>query len=168
MTHKDYSFFDQDLIRMNRHIIGVRFHFLLYDHQTTPLILEKAGIKYDSTLGFAEQFGFRNSFCFPFQPYDIRNDKPYDFYEIPLVLMDGTLQKYMSRSPLEAMNNITDLILEIKKFNGCFTLLWHNTHFSEYKYAGWKEVFVQINELCKNENSLFLTCSDLVNKFKDG
>ena len=167
MTHKDISLFNQDLNRMNHPVNGVRFHFLLYDHQTTPFILDKAGIKYDSSLGFAEQFGFRNSFCFPFQPYDIRNDKPFDFYEIPLVLMDGTLQKYLSLSPLEAMNNLSDLILEIKRFKGCFTLLWHNTHFTEYKYAGWKEVFIQISELCKKENSLFLTCSGLVNTFQN-
>jgi hypothetical protein len=167
LTHKDISLFNQDLNRMNHPVNGVRFHFLLYDHQITPFILDEAGMKYDSSLGFAEQFGFRNSFCFPFQPYDIRNDKPFDFYEIPLVLMDGTLQKYLSRSPLEAMNNLSDLILEIKKFNGCFTFLWHNTHFSEYKYAGWNEVFFQISELCKKENSLFLTCSGLVNTFKN-
>ena len=166
-THKDQDRFEQELERIHPPVKGVRFHFLLYDHRITPYILEKSGMKFDSTLGFAEQYGFRNSFCLPFQPYDIVNDRPFNFYEIPLIVMDSTIQKYMPVSKEDALTRISSLINEVKQFHGCFTVLWHNTHFSSYKYEGWKEVYIQILEKCIHENTSFLTCSEIIKCVSD-
>ena len=57
-------------------------------------------------------------------------------------------KKYMGINKEDALAKVYDLVGEIKKFNGCFTLLWHNTYFSEYKYTGWKEVYCKILEHC--------------------
>ena len=38
---------------------------------------------------------FSNSYGKSFQPFDIKNGKPYDFIETPLQLMDRTFHKYM-------------------------------------------------------------------------
>lgn len=53
-----------------------------------------------------------------------------------------------------AVSKVFELIDEIAKFNGVFTLLWHNTHFSEYKYTGWNEVYQSLLAYSKEKKGL--------------
>ena len=145
---------------------GVRFHYLKYDPVTTPAVLSKTGIEYDSTLGFAEQPGFRNGICHPFTLYDLDRDEPTNVIEIPLVLMDATLSQYMNVSPDSAPDIARSLIDEIKKFRGCFSVLWHNNYFSPFKYRGWDDAFDRILALCKREGSVFLSGAEVVRHLK--
>ncbi|QJX48248.1 hypothetical protein HMJ29_15455 [Hymenobacter taeanensis] len=50
---------------------GVRFHYLGWEPRITPTLVSLHGHSYDSTLGFAEHFGFRNSYCLPFYPFNL-------------------------------------------------------------------------------------------------
>ena len=74
-------------------VTGVRYHYLraLY-HETLPL-LEQAGFTYDTTMAFAEHEGFRCGCSFPFRPYSLAEERPLDLVELPLAVMDGTLQE---------------------------------------------------------------------------
>lgn len=158
-THSDSNKFKTDINRVNSQpIIGNRFHFLMFDPKKTVSVLEECGIKYDTTLGFAEQIGFRRGTCYPFYLWNFENDEMSSVLEIPLIVMDGTLsnKKYMGISKEESLSKVSELIDEIKKFNGVFTLLWHNTYFSDYKYTGWRDVYIKILDYCK-ENKGFLT-----------
>lgn len=156
-THDNLQNFKADLRRLNHQAVGNRFHFLEFDINETPRVLQKAGVKYDTTLGFPEHYGFRNGFCFPFYLYDLQHDRALPVVEIPLILMDTTLQSdaYMEMHPQQAMANVEGVLSEVKRFGGCLTLLWHNTHFSDYKFQGWREVFVDLLEYCRNENGFF-------------
>lgn len=166
-TYDNVDNFKDDLKKLGRKIIGNRFHFLQFDIMKTPKILETTGIKYDSTLYFAEHIGFRNSFCHPFYLYDIENDRTTDILEIPLNVMDGTLAmaKYMKVGREDAIEKVFQLINEIIKFNGCFTLLWHNTYFSDYKYSGWRNVFVEILKYCQERNTYFANGEKVLNTY---
>jgi len=168
-THTSLEKFMHDMEKLNFDIIGNRFHFLNFDITITPNILEQANIKYDTSLGFSEHFGFRNSFCLPFYLYDIENDRPTKVLEIPLNLMDVTLaySKYMNLKSDEVMPKVEELIKEIRKFNGCFTFLWHNNLFSEYKFSGWKEVFIRLLEYCKREKSLFASGREIYSRYDE-
>jgi len=166
-THIDVNRLREDLERIGTPVKGNRFHFLLYDPQITPGILNDTSLEYDSSLGFVEQYGFRNSFCFPYHPYDISNDVSYGYYEFPLVLMDGTLQKYLSLPQDQSFQQVHGLISEVKKFGGYFSLLWHNTHFSDYKYAGWRSVYEQILQYLADENAGLTSFSNMLNQYSD-
>ncbi len=78
-TAENAGQFKAEIARIPGKITGNRFHYLCYDPKKTPGILAEAKIGYDCTLGFAEHFGFRNSYCFPFRPFDFLNLKPYPF-----------------------------------------------------------------------------------------
>jgi len=68
-----------------------------------------AGLAYDSSLGFAETCGFRNGANFAFPPYDFEREGPCSFLEIPLAIMDGSLQlssRSLKRDPLEIAETI--------------------------------------------------------------
>ena len=163
------SAFDPDLLRSElasfpMPVSGNRFHFLLYNIKTSVKIMEDAGVRTDSSMGFAEHYGFRNSFCLPFRPYDISGNRAANFYEIPLTLMDGTLQKYMKLSPEQSYDEILKLTVEIKKFGGVMTVLWHNTHFSSYKYPGWKELYIKLLTHFKQEQATMQSCSAVLKR----
>ncbi len=145
-THNNLTRFRSDLNRLPVQAVGNRFHFLAFDMTSTPHILEDAGIKYDTTLGFADKPGFRNGICFPFNLYDVANDQPLNVVEIPLAVMDTTLQSqaYLGVSPGEAWPHIENVMAQVRNFGGCLSVLWHNTHFSDYKYTGWRQVYVDL------------------------
>ncbi len=122
-------------------VFGVRQHRLLHRLPLTAIIQQKAGLKYDTSLSFAEHEGFRNSFCLPFKLYDFKNDRMINLWEIPLIAMDVTLFHYRQLSTDDALSAVKDLVNEIKKFNGVFTLLWHNTFFDEDRFPGIKKFY---------------------------
>lgn len=117
-------------------IYGIRQHCLSFKFPETLKIQELNKLSYDSTLGFAAHEGFRNSYCHPFKLYDFENDKPFNVWELPLNVMDGTLFGYRTLSFEQAKKSINEVLEEIKKFNGLFTLLWHNDFFDEDLFPG--------------------------------
>jgi peptidoglycan/xylan/chitin deacetylase (PgdA/CDA1 family) len=126
---------------------GCRQHYLKYNNPLTTRIHEKAGIGYDSTLGFAEQIGFRNSYALPFKLYDFENQAPFSIWQIPLLVMDVSLIGYMGTSTNEIPFAIKAVIEEVQKFNGVLTLLWHNCQLDEEEYPGINKIY---SDLLKN------------------
>lgn len=168
-THKNTDLLKSEIERTSANIKGNRFHFLLYDVYSTPEVLTQSGLKYDSTLYFAETCGFRNSYCFPFYLYDIKNNLTTDIIEIPLTVMDVTFEKkYLNISQEEALQKMINLANEIEKFGGCFTLLWHNTSFSDYKYKGWKEIYCKFLEFAIEKGALITNGENIYELFTTG
>jgi hypothetical protein len=158
-TSDDIVSFQRDIAKLGNKPIGNRFHYLKFNPKKTISVLENSGIKYDTTLGFADNYGFKCGICHPFYLYDIEYDRESSVLEIPLVLMDSTLSfsKYLKLKSEEAIEKIIPIIAEIIKFHGCFTILWHNTHFSEYKHTGWRKVFTDILNYCSTNGSLLVS-----------
>ena len=167
-AHMDPNRLKEEVRRIPVRVLGNRFHHLHYDMKSSTAILEAMNLVYDSSLGFPEHYGFRNGICHPFPLYDVQSDRPSSILEIPLHLMDTTLRhkKYMGLDRDRILESVTLLIREIRRFQGCFTLLWHNNYFSEYKYAGFKELFIDIVQICRENNGRFLTCKDVWKKFR--
>jgi hypothetical protein len=139
-------------------VTGNRFHFLMFDPGETPGVLAANGICYDTTLGFAERAGFRRGCCTPFFLFDFNARAASPVLEIPLVVMDATLrgERYMHLNREEAFETIASLLEAVGKVNGLFTLLWHNTFFSDYKYTGWREVYTRVLERARENGALFI------------
>lgn len=162
-TSKSFVLFNEEISvlenEIGNEILGNRFHYLQYNISNTPDILEKSKLKYDMSLGFAENIGFRNGICYPFKLYNFEKDNPYDYYEIPLIVMDVSLfnKNYMNLNFNDALEQCKSLISEIIKFNGIFTVLWHNNSFSPYKY-GYRKRFIQnLIDYCILEGTVFKT-----------
>ena len=165
-TSTDSDLLESEIKKIGVEVIGNRFHFLMYDSLLSPSVISESGLKYDSSLGFAEAIGFRNSYCMPFYLYDIKNSCSTDIVEIPLTVMDVSFgEKYMGITKEEALIRMCDLVNEIEKFNGCFTVLWHNTFFSEYKYTGWNNIYCKILEYCSGKDALITSGENIYNLF---
>ena len=163
-THESVNELQKDITTINKNIKGNRFHFLQYSIQESSEVIETNELKFDTTLGFQEEIGFRNSICTPFKLYNFKEKRPFNFIEIPLNIMDCSLEfsNYMGLSPKESLEAIKKLTQEIKKFKGNICINWHNTYFSDYLKSDWKSVYKKIIAILKEENCEFKTCSQLI------
>ncbi|NPA36215.1 MAG: hypothetical protein GXO47_05135 [Chlorobi bacterium] len=148
-------------------VTGIRQHFLKFSYPRTFYIQQKAGFRYDTTLGFAPHEGFRNGYCYPFKPYDIKEDKMIDIWEFPLNVMDATLFYYRKLDFDRAGIAIMTVISEVKKFGGVFSLLWHNSMFDEYEIPGITMFYENILAEVMAQGAKSLTGEMLLNKIED-
>lgn len=109
---------------------GGRMHYLQWDAEVTPSAWQMAGMTYDSTLGYADQTGFRCGTSHDFFLYSWSSRKALAVTERPLIAMDGTLyaEKYMGLTePREVLYNLNSLRSRCHLFGGGFNMLWHNS-----------------------------------------
>lgn len=167
-THNSLQELQKDIDSLDKTINGNRFHFLHYSIQESSEIIEKNELKFDTTLGFQETIGFRNSICTPFKLYNFKENKSFDFIEIPLNVMDCSLEfsHYMNLNPKESILAIKQLVKEIKKFNGNICINWHNTYFSDYLKSDWKTLYKEIIKYLKEEGCDFKTCISLIREIE--
>lgn len=134
---------------------GCRQHFLRWKTPDTWRIQEQLGILYDTTLSYADHAGFRCGICFPFKPFDVIENREINIWEIPLIVMDGSLQnpKYQNLSPEAAFKQLIKLCNMVEKSNGLFTLLWHNSSFDESNdWFGWRHIYEDfLGYICKRK-----------------
>ncbi len=138
-----------------------RFHFMRYLPYKDWEEISKSKLTFDASMGFAERYGFRNSYGNAFQPYNIVEKKPFDFVEAPLTFMDGTFHKYMKFNP----DQIGDTIIEFyeqNKSNCLFSLLWHNTYFTNYKYKSFLKEYKKILSYIYENRTNCLTPPEIV------
>ena len=108
-------------------VITSRQHNLHFDSAKTPALLEKAGLKVDSTLGSNRDIGFRAGTSYPFRMWDAATRDWLKLVEIPLVLHDGALLRPDNldldlESAFALCKTIIDRVIETR---GVVTLLWH-------------------------------------------
>ena len=145
-------------------VVGIRQHYLKYRIPDTTRIQEVAGLKYNATLGFAEHAGFRNSYCWPFKLYDFKNEKTAGIWEVPLSAMDTTYFGYRKFSFDQCIESIEDMVHEVRKFNGIFSLLWHNSFFDENDFPGITKFYNEVLDLIKNEGFEGITGREIIDR----
>ncbi|HTE29049.1 MAG TPA: hypothetical protein VK666_01655 [Chryseolinea sp.] len=141
-----------------------RYHYLKFTVPEAFHDIEAAGLKLDASLGFAEEIGFRNSYGLPFNPYNFRQKKAFQFVEAPLHVMDRTYFQYKRFSPAAAENDIFDFF-EKNKMNCVLSILWHNNFFTDYKFKGYLPLYKKILSFIRDSNFSTITASEIVNKY---
>ena len=130
-------------------ITGYRNHYLRFEVPTTWEFLRKAGFKYDTTFGYADCVGFRNGLCHPFKPYNLKTEEFIDVIEIPLVIMDRTLDSYMKLNIMDSLTLVKSLIDTVERLNGAVAILWHNTDMTGERLR----LYEQILSYCSNKGA---------------
>jgi peptidoglycan/xylan/chitin deacetylase (PgdA/CDA1 family) len=107
---------------------GGRQHYLRFAAPETWRGYVSAGLSYDATLAHADQPGFRCGTCYDFPVYDLEQCCPLPLRERPLTVMELTLLdgEYLGLAAEQAYDRITRLAAICRRFNGRFSLLWHN------------------------------------------
>ncbi|RSK24745.1 DUF7033 domain-containing protein [Hymenobacter metallilatus] len=143
--------------------LGLRFHYLSWEPRITPMLVDELQFAYDSTLGFAEHYGFRNSYCLPFRPFNFQRGEAVDFLEIPLNVMDATLHhpRYLQLAPDEILPALTPMFHEIERFGGVCTVLWHNENFDPANTRNGPREFRALMEYLRSRNAAFVNGQDI-------
>ncbi|NQT04256.1 MAG: hypothetical protein HQ580_19675 [Planctomycetes bacterium] len=132
-------------IHRNRH------HYLSWREIEHGWAMLKAGITWDSSLGYADVAGFRLGVCRAIPMFDPVQMRPFGIKEHPLIVMDCTLSNdnYMNLNEEEAFSYCQKLINQARKHDGEFVMLWHNTMFvpeqSNYHPRFYQKLFDELN-----------------------
>ncbi len=148
---------------------GCRQHYLRFRVPESWRIQERAGLLYDTTLTFADHAGFRCGICLPFKPFDVIENRILDIVELPLTVMEGSLQHpdYQNLPPQQAYEEATKLIKVIKRYQGVFVLLWHSSSFDSLGgWVGWEEVYEKVIEYIGRQNALVTSGREIIGWWK--
>jgi hypothetical protein len=122
---------DREGIRQDE--LGGRQHYLRWDARTTPQLWAWNGLTYDSTLTYPTAAGFRTGTCHEYTMYDLVGRRPLALKQRPLVVMenaifdDPNMGLGRGERALAAMRRYKQTCA---RFDGDFTLLWHNSSFA--------------------------------------
>lgn len=159
-----YSFDDGDELKRQKEameeavgheIVSIRQHYLHYDIRVTPAVHAKAGFKYDSTLGFNDNIGFRFGTCYPWYLYDLKAEKELPIKEIPLIIQDGAMlnpSKGMRLDEDTAFQYIEQITEALEKAGGVLTLLWHTNHIIK---PDWWNLYLRVLGYLKKKDVWF-------------
>jgi hypothetical protein len=140
----------------------VRQHFLRHEPALTPRIQHEAGLRIDSTLGFASREGFRRGTCHPFRLWDLRRRAALDLWEMPLSVMDTTLFQYRRLEPPDALEAAWRVARAASRVGGCGVILWHNTAFDEVDYPGQGAVYERLLERAAADGAALLSIGQAI------
>lgn len=111
---------------------GGRMHYLRWEQPSTLHAWASAGMSYDSSLGYADRPGFRCGTSFEYPAFDPVKGVRVNLRVRPLIAMECTIidQRYLALGAgKDAENKFVQLKNACRAVGGCFTLLWHNSHF---------------------------------------
>jgi hypothetical protein len=142
---------------------GNRQHWLRFTLDRLIPALEQAGAAYDSSLGWYESIGFRGGACFAYPPYNVDNERPSSFLEIPLAVMDVSLLS--GQVPEKSWyDRVTELLAASRRYGwGGIALLWHPTTFGGGQYpTALGELFWRLVDGRRNMKDTWTSASDFV------
>jgi len=169
------SAFDLEILKQELKVLtdlglnptGFRTHYLHFDYQTSFSILEQAGIKYDSTLGFWEQAGYRAGTSFPFYPFNLKENRPFRVLEIPLIVMDTTLfsHKAMHLNVISAYFRLSRLVSRAANYQSHISILWHNTTFDIVDYPFWGNLYWRIIKKARKKKGWITSLNNIYDEW---
>ncbi|MEL6255923.1 MAG: polysaccharide deacetylase family protein [Bacteroidota bacterium] len=108
-------------------LVGYRSHFLNLNIPQTWEILEDLDFRYDATLGFSREVGFRNGMCYPYR-FRNKTGARSKLFIFPLMIMDVALFLKKNSKYDYSLELCKIIIARIQELNGVCTFLWHNNY----------------------------------------
>lgn len=149
------------------HPCGGRQHGLRVQPPYTWRFWENRRFTYEASIGFAEQDGFKSGICFPYRTFDLLENRVMDLWELPITVMDCTLDRYRGLSLPEIRSTLDDLLSFVQNQHGVFVLLWHNTYFGRGNVGGYHDELVRLVEQAMKEGAYVGRAKDIINAWED-
>ena len=122
-------------------VVSGRHHYLCFDAPFTWQMWEKNGLEMDSTLGYPDVPGFRCGICVDYPVFDFLQKRTLSLREQPLMAMEVTFARYLQLDPENTLSNLLELRAQVQRFDGQFTLLWHNSSLNTWFWDPYRPVF---------------------------
>jgi len=122
-----------------------REHYLRFEVPTTWQVWEDNGMKWDSTLSYADKEGFRSGVCYEYSVFNILTRKKLSLKEKPLIVMEGSFITYQPNITAQEMEQkIICLVEKVKRYNGEFVFLWHNSSFKTNEWKKYASIYEKV------------------------
>ncbi len=145
-SYQDMEQYQLELSRLTA-IIGpithVRQHYLRLKLPTTWRIHNSLGLSNDSSMGFSKDWGFRCGVCYEYPLFDVIERCLLPIVERPITIMEAALVK-TNPEPEQFLTTVNDIATIVKKHDGVFELLWHNSSFNVPEWEPFKNYYSQI------------------------
>lgn len=113
--------------RLGRPVHGLRHHYWALDWRRPHLTFRKhlsAGFRYDSSIAWRDDAGFRAGTCLPYRPFDPERGRALNFYELPTALVDGHVISGGGDSEA-AVRRAERVVDNVRQSGGVLNLDWH-------------------------------------------
>ena len=142
---------------------GQRYHYLRLDPHSNLGALDSLDFLYDSTLGFADQPGFRAGIAQPFRPWDFDSEQPLGIVEIPLAAMDVTLaeERYLNLSARDAATHLGQLVDWAAAHGGGFSVIWHSERWDTVAHPGWDRLYRRFMDYVRARGGVCVSAGEL-------
>ena len=132
-------------------VYSSRQHYLRFDVSSTWNTLEQSNVKWDSTMCYADEAGFRSGVCYTYPVYDLSERKQLLLLEKPLIVMDTTLLMYEKLEADQALIRVERLQNEVNRYKGDFVFLWHNSSFNSQEWLEYDKVYKSMYRQFENQ-----------------
>jgi hypothetical protein len=129
-----------------------RQHYLRYALPHTMQYLSDSGITHDYSVGYANHAGFRASTAHPFAFFNLSTNCETHLLLHPVTSMDVTFKNNPEMNPGKAYSEVEQLMNEVKKVNGIYIHIWHNSNLSDSGgWRVWRELIRKIHTLAASK-----------------
>ena len=108
-----------------------RQHYLKLNLPATYENLISRGVTQDFTIGYADNIGFRAGISIPYPFFNIITNQQRPLMIVPFQIMDGVLKDNLKLTRNDSIELIKKMKLSIKKINGVFVSVFHNSSVSD-------------------------------------
>lgn len=124
-----------------------RQHFGILTFPATYQALLQAGLTHDHSMGYGNCNGFRASFCWPYNWYDLDSEQETPLIIHPFCIIETSIKYNNNATAENAVSFVTPIINEVKKYNGELVSIFHNdTLGEEPEWKGWQKVYTDLIE----------------------
>ena len=157
-TFLDHDRFGRQLNELarviDRKITVGRAHYLRFAPEKSLPFLESFGIRCDESAGYADRIGYRCGIGVCFQAYDIASERPLDICEVPIVVMDATLQSQYPDKPWEAFGRLLE---HLSRVGGALSLIFHPGQFHNPEFPSMVGLYHRILLECRRRGAVSRT-----------
>jgi len=128
-------------------ILKTRQHWLRFFEQETPFIHEQL-FEEDSTIGWNNRIGFRAGIASKFRPYNHSEQRAFNYFVIPQIIMDSNIFDYGHGKEAEIIQQCKAMILRLAEMTSVhFSISWHpRTCHKEYT---WQHAYKELIQTWK-------------------
>ncbi|MFC7134041.1 MULTISPECIES: polysaccharide deacetylase family protein [Salinibaculum] len=119
-------------------VLGGRQHHLNLDRPQTWRYQADVGLRYDTSLGSSDGYGFQHGYD-PIRPFDD------EFVVFPLTLMEAALPAVRS-APERAWDECERLLADARDNGAVMTVLWHPCYFSDRDFPNYGGLYRRLVE----------------------
>ena len=140
------------------HCLGIRHHAWHTGNPPWETLYRQtlAGLKYDSSLAFNDEPGYRLGVALPFHPW--HEADLLDIIEVPVGIMDGALFYQEGMNVDRAMAIISSAIDSLKNHKGVMAIDWHNytSYPGNRQYRMWGDTYLELLKLLRSDRDLWV------------